>query len=96
MTSTPVNTPTDQASVSQHRRDVALQAAELEGLLGPKDENVGGRVPAQLLARAKQCAGVDSTSELLLYALVKIAIEDDFGPRLVARKGRVPRGTFAD
>jgi hypothetical protein len=26
--------------------------------------------------------------------LIKVAIEDDFGERLIARKGHVPKGTF--
>lgn len=96
MTDVAAKTPAEETRASQERRDTAFKAAAREGLLGPKNESVGGRVPARLLARAKQRSGVDSVSELLLYALAKVAIEDDFGRQLVARKGRVPRGTFAD
>lgn len=84
------------ARASRARRDATLRAAEREGLLGRRDGNIGGRVPSKLLERAKQRSGTKSASELLLYALTKVALEDDFGRRLVARKGRVPRGTFAD
>ena len=96
MPDTPTKAPAEAARANQERRETAFKAAAREGLLGPKNESVGGRVPARLLARAKQRSGADSISELLLYALAKVAIEDDFGKQLVARKGRVPRGTFAD
>src|SRR5690349_20589513 len=82
--------------IAQERREAAFRAAAEEGLLGTKDGSIGGRVPMKLLERAKERSGVDSTSELLLYALTKVALEDDFGRRLVARKGSVSRGTFAD
>lgn len=82
----------DPVRIGRKRREAALKAAEEEGLLGPRDGTIGGRVPTKLLERAKQRSGAESTSELLLYALTKVALEDDFGPRLVARKGRVPRG----
>lgn len=71
-----------------------FKAAEQEGLLGPKDGMIAGRVPSRLLRRAKQRSGANSISELIRYALVKVALEDDFGRQLVARKGRVPKGTF--
>lgn len=82
--------------IGQERRETVFKAAEEEGLLGPKDGTIGGRVPSKLLERAKQRSGTENVSELLLYALTKVALEDDFGRRLVARKGRVPRDTFAD
>jgi hypothetical protein len=89
-----MTTPIDRARFARERREAALRAAGEEGLLGPRDGTVGGRVPSRLLERAKEQSGVDSVSELLVYALAKVALEDDFGPRLVARKGRVPRGTL--
>ena len=86
----------DLEKIGQARRETAFKAAQEEGLLGPRDGTIAGRVPSKLLERAKQRAGTKNVSELLLYALTKVALEDDFGRRLVARKGRVPRGTFAD
>jgi hypothetical protein len=73
------------------RRAGVLATAREEGLLGVKDKAIGGRVPASLLEAAKSRSGIQSDSELLLYALSKVALEDDFGHKLVARNGRVPR-----
>lgn len=86
----------DRAKQLQERREATLKAAAQEGLLGPRDGTIAGRVPTKLLERARKRAGAASASELLVYALTKVALEDDFGRRLVAHKGRVPRGTFAD
>lgn len=66
-----------------------LATAREEGLLGARDRTIGGRVPAPLVEAAKARSGIQSDSELLLYALSKVAVEDDFGRRLVARKGRL-------
>lgn len=82
------------AEIARERREAALQSAEAEGLLGPQDDAIAGRVPAKLLERAKQQSRAESMDELLVYALPKVAIEDDSGPPLVARSGRVPRGTL--
>ena len=89
-----MNPAVDPAELRRARRKATYEVAASEGLLGVKDDSIGGRVPCKLLAVAKMRAGTDNVSELLLYALTKVALEDDFGPRLVARKGRVPRGTL--
>jgi hypothetical protein len=80
--------------IMSERRTVVLQAAEERGLLGAKDRMVGGRLPDALVEQAKRVSGIAETTELLTYALARIAVEDDFGERLISRKGRVPRGTF--
>lgn len=68
-----------------------LQAAEVAGYLkGEKSERVGGRVSPRLLSAAKAKSGIKSQTELLEYALSKVALEDDYGQKLLARKGRVP------
>jgi hypothetical protein len=36
-------------------------------------------------------SGITSDTELLEYALAKVAIEDDFGAKLVRRKGRIAK-----
>jgi hypothetical protein len=41
------------------------------------------------LAAAKKKSGIASNTELLEYALAKVALEDDFGTKLVRRKGRI-------
>jgi hypothetical protein len=45
-----------------------------------------------VIEAAEQVTGISENAELLTYALVKVALEDDFGQRLLARKGRVPKG----
>jgi hypothetical protein len=47
-------------------------------------------VPRLLVIRAKQRTGISSTTDLVEYALAKVALEDDFGGKLVARKGSIP------
>lgn len=72
------------------RRAAVVSAAENAGLLEGSKDNVGGRMPARLVEVAKQRSGLLSTTDLLEYALAKVALEDDFGAKLVARKGRIP------
>jgi hypothetical protein len=55
-----------------------------------KSARLSGRVPASLIEAAKQRAHVASDTELLELALACLALEDDFGARLVRRKGSVP------
>ena len=78
------------------RHSGILATAREEGLLGTRDRTIGGRVPTPLVEAAKVRSGIQSDSELLLYALSKVAVEDDFGRKLVARKGRVPRNVVLD
>ncbi len=77
------------------RAGVIAMARELD-LLGTKDRTIGGRVPSALVEAAKARSGIASDSELLLYALSKVALEDDFGQRLLAMKGSVPKDVALD
>lgn len=85
----------DDAARSDRQTRI-LESAREEGLLGARDRTIGGRVPAPLVEAAKLRTGIQSDSELLLYALSKVAVEDDFGRRLVARKGRISRDAALD
>ncbi len=76
------------------RRAAIIRAAEERGLLGSKDRQLGGRFSEALVEEAKRVTGITENTELLTYALAKVVLEDDFGERLLARKGRVPKGTF--
>jgi hypothetical protein len=76
----------DQPSL--RRRTVIGTAREL-GLLGGENGRIGGRVRRGLVAAAKKKSGIASDTELLEYALAKVALEDDFGTKLVRRKGRI-------
>lgn len=49
------------------------------------------RQTVRLLAEAKTRAGVASDTELIELALSRLVLEDDFGPKLLRRKGRVPQ-----
>jgi hypothetical protein len=43
------------------------------------------------VAAAKAQSGIASDTELLEYALARVALEDDFGAKLVSRKGCIPK-----
>jgi hypothetical protein len=72
------------------RRRSVLATAEAEGLLAGDNSALGARVPRLLVDRAKERTGISSTTDLVEYALAKVALEDDFGGKLVARKGSIP------
>jgi hypothetical protein len=78
------------------RRASMFATARQEGLLGTKDKTIGGRVPTALVEAAKTRSGIQSDSELLLYALSKVALEDDFGTTLLALKGSIPKDIDLD
>jgi hypothetical protein len=60
-------------------------------LLGEaRNARLSGRVPAGLIEAAKKRSHVTSDTELLELALSRLALEDDFGARLVRRKGSIP------
>jgi hypothetical protein len=72
------------------RHEAVVSVAEDAGLFQGASSQVGVRLPERLLATAKANSGIESTSDLVRYALARIAIEDDFGTRLLARKGSIP------
>ncbi|MEK9285424.1 MULTISPECIES: hypothetical protein [unclassified Bradyrhizobium] len=72
------------------RRRAVLETARKLGLLGSENRRIGGRVCRDLVAAAKKKSGITSDTELVEYALAEVALEDDFGTRLIRRKGRVP------
>ncbi|WP_249155557.1 hypothetical protein [Bradyrhizobium japonicum] len=68
-----------------------LETARKLGLLGGENRRIGGRVCRDLVAAAKKQSGITSDTELIKYALAEVALEDDFGTRLIRRKGRVAK-----
>ncbi|WP_231848646.1 hypothetical protein [Sphingobium sp. SYK-6] len=72
------------------RHEAVVAAAKAAGLLSGTNSAVGARVPRELIDRAKMRSGIASTTDLVEYALAKVALEDDFGARLVGRKGSIP------
>jgi hypothetical protein len=85
-------TSTDtEEHIALKRNRLVLDQARAVGLLGEaKDTRLSGRVPAGLIEAAKKRAHVSSDTELLELALSRLALEDDFGARLVRRRGSVP------
>jgi hypothetical protein len=84
----------EAAAARAERRTALIQAAEERGLLGSKDRQLGGRFSDALIDEAKRVSGISENTDLLTYALVRVALEDDFGERLLARKGRIPKGSL--
>jgi len=73
------------------RRRAVLETARKLGLLGGENRRIGGRVCQDLVAAAKKKTGISSDTELIEYALAEVALEDDFGTRLIRRKGQVTK-----
>jgi len=74
------------------RNRATLESARAAGLLGDaKDARVAGRVSSELVAAAKKRAGLSSDTDVIEIALARLALEDDFGARLVRNKGSVPQ-----
>lgn len=85
---------TAEIAVRRERLAATMQAADERGLLGTKDRQLGGRFSEALVEEAKRVSGITEHTELLTYALAKVALEDDFAEYLLARQGQVPKGTF--
>ena len=80
-----------EAKVASTRNRLVLEQAKAAGLLGAvKNTRLSGRVSLELINAAKKRAHVTSDTELLELALSRLALEDDFGARLVGRKGSIP------
>src|SRR3954454_20532028 len=80
-----------EGEVARIRNRLAFAQAKAAGLLGTaKNARLSGRVPTRLLEAAKRSAHVGSDTELLELALSRLALEDEFGARLVHRKCSIP------
>lgn len=88
----PVHSAVDtETTIALTRNRLVLEQAKALGLLGSaKNTRLSGRVPGELIEAAKKRAHVTSDTELLELALSRLALEDDFGARLVGRKGSIP------
>lgn len=75
--------------ISPLRRSRIVAEARAAGLMTGGRSQVGARLPARLLAAAKAKAGLTSTTEVVEYALATVALEDDFGAKLLALAGTV-------
>jgi hypothetical protein len=87
---------TRQAALRTAEINSILNAAQARGLLGAKDRQMGGRFPAALVDAAQKASGITEPTDLLTYALVRVAFEDNYGEKLLTLEGSVPRGTFVE
>jgi hypothetical protein len=88
----PASTVESSKALAVMRNRATLDSARAAGLLGDaKDARVAGRVSSGLVAAAKKRAGLSSDTDVIEIALARLALEDDFGARLVRNKGKVPR-----
>lgn len=79
------------SGVPRQRHQLVIETAQRAGLLSGQNGRIAGRVREALIQPAKERSGISSDTELLEYALAKVALEDDFGPKILARKGRVAK-----
>jgi hypothetical protein len=73
------------------RRRAVLDAVRNYGFLDGESTRIGARVRRKLLEAAKSRSGLSSDTEVLEYALAVVALEDDFGAKLIARTGTISR-----
>lgn len=79
------------SSLASSRVTATLSRAAAIGLTpGNKTKRLSGRAHEELFAAARERSGLDG-SDLLEYALAKVALEDDFAERLLAREGTIDR-----
>jgi hypothetical protein len=78
-----------EAIAAERRRNVASAAEEAGWLQGGRDR-VGARIHSRLLAAAKARSGLTSDTDLIEYALARVALEDDFGAKLLELTGSIP------
>jgi hypothetical protein len=82
----------NRSSSLANRQQTKLDIAREAGLLGQtKDARIAGRVSAKLLGLVKAKLGMASDSDIIEIALTTLALEDEFGAKLVKRKGSVPK-----
>jgi hypothetical protein len=80
---------TESASLNGRLQD-AISIAEGKGLLrGGRTLVIRGRMPAALVAQAKQKTGISSDSKLLEAALASIAVADDYGDWLISQRNTI-------
>jgi predicted DNA binding CopG/RHH family protein len=85
----PSNPMATSATAARDIVQATLSMAASAGLIhGKKNKRLSVRVSDQLLDAAAAQSGLHG-SELIQYALAKVALEDDFARRLLAREGSI-------
>jgi hypothetical protein len=78
------------SSEGNPRRNAVLKTAKDAGLFAGETSRIAGRIRRPLIEAARARSGIKSDTALLEYALACVALEDDFGKKLLALKGTVP------
>ncbi len=79
------------AAVVATRVALTLGTAAAAGLTaGKKEKRLSGRAHEQLFEAAAARSGLNG-SDLLEYALAKVALEDDFAEKLISLEGSIDR-----
>ena len=79
------------AAFAATRVALTLGTAAAAGLtVGKKEKRFSGRAHEQLFEAAAARSGLDG-SDLLEYALAKVALEDDFAEKLISLEGSIGR-----
>ena len=81
--------PRRRGTIENSRRSAVLETARDAGLLAGASGRIAGRIRKQLIDTAKARSGIKSDTELLEYALARVALEDDFGVKLFELEGTV-------
>ena len=66
-----------------------MNAAERSGLLNERSSRIAGRVSPALLKQAKKRTGNKADTDLIVFALANVALEDDFAETFKDARGRV-------
>jgi hypothetical protein len=79
-------------AVRSSRLGDALSIAEQQGLLsGGRTHTLRGRMPSQLVERAKKKTGIQSDSKLIEAALANLVAADEYADWLLAQRGTVSK-----
>jgi hypothetical protein len=76
-------------SLATRASEVVSLAEELGLLSGARTHVVRGRMPAELVERAKQRTGITSDTKLIEVALANIAVEDDYWAWMRKHRGSI-------
>jgi hypothetical protein len=76
-------------SLAMRAQEVVSLAEELGLLSGARTHVVRGRMPIELVERAKQRTGITSDTKLIEAALANIAVEDDYWAWMRKHRGTI-------
>jgi len=81
-----------QTGAGESRVETVMKAAKRSGLLGERSGRIAGRVSPALVRRAKDRTGIKTDSDLIVFALANVALEDNFAETFKDIRGTVDPG----